>query len=71
MALISTLNLISFETNGTIFSTNSVKTKLDLKSSFNKIVNPEPMNFSIIMIFVLVFSIVVKIWLSYFNGKII
>ncbi|MBP1925788.1 cation diffusion facilitator family transporter [Sedimentibacter acidaminivorans] len=41
-----------------------------VKSSFDKIINPEPINFSYIMIFVLILSIVVKLWLSYFNGKI-
>lgn len=41
-----------------------------VKSSFNRIIHPEPLNFSISMIFVLIFSIVVKFWLSSFNGKI-
>lgn len=40
-----------------------------VKSSINKIMNSEPMEYSIIMIIVLVFSIIVKIWLSLFNGK--
>lgn len=40
-----------------------------VKSSLNKIMNSEPMEYSIIMIIVLVFSIIVKIWLSLFNGK--
>lgn len=41
-----------------------------VKSSFDKIINPEPINFSYIMIFVLILSIIVKLWLSYINGKI-
>ncbi len=41
-----------------------------VKSSFDKIINPEPINFSYIMIFVLIVSIIVKLWLSYINGKI-
>ncbi len=41
-----------------------------VKSSFDKIINPEPMNFSYIMILVLILSIIVKLWLSYINGKI-
>ena len=40
-----------------------------VKTSFDKIINPEPLEFSIIMIVVLAFSIVVKLWLYYFNGK--
>jgi cation diffusion facilitator family transporter len=41
-----------------------------VKSSFNKIINPEPTKFSYIMIFVLILSIGVKLWLSYINGEI-
>jgi len=41
-----------------------------VKSSFDKILNPEPINFSYIMILVLLLSIAVKLWLSYINGKI-
>lgn len=41
-----------------------------LKSSVQKIRNPESIVFSWTMIFVLVLSIVIKIWLSYFNLKI-
>lgn len=40
-----------------------------IKTSIDKVLNPEPMEFSLIMIFVLVFSIAVKLWLCYFNGK--
>ena len=40
-----------------------------IKTSAEKILNPEPLEFNIIMIFVLVFSILVKLWLSYFNWK--
>jgi len=39
-----------------------------IKSSFNKIVNPEAINYGNSMILVLIFSIIVKIWLSKFNG---
>lgn len=38
-------------------------------SSFNKILHPEPLSFSIIMVGVLIFSIVVKLWLTIFNRK--
>jgi len=40
-----------------------------VKTSFDKIINPEPLEFSIIMILVLMFSIIVKLWLCRFNGK--
>jgi len=39
-----------------------------IKSSFNKIINPEALNYGSSMILVLIFSITVKIWLSKFNG---
>lgn len=39
-----------------------------IKSSFNKIINPEVVDFGNSMIIVLILSIVVKIWLSRFNG---
>jgi len=39
-----------------------------IKSSFNKIVNPEVLDYGISMIIVLIFSIIVKVWLSKFNG---
>lgn len=45
-----------------------------IKSSISKIINPEPMLVSLPMIIVLVFSIILKLWLSYFNhtlGKLI
>ena len=38
-------------------------------SSINKILHPEPLSFSMAMIAVLVFSIVVKLWLTIFNRK--
>lgn len=41
-----------------------------IKSSYSKIVNPEPTNYSIIMITVLVMSIAAKLWLSSFYSKI-
>lgn len=41
-----------------------------VKSSFEKILNPKPINFSYLMIFVLLFSIVMKLWLSSLNSKI-
>lgn len=40
-----------------------------IKTSVDKVINPEPMDFSILMIIVLLFSIAVKLWLSYFNGQ--
>lgn len=40
-----------------------------IKSSINKIINPEDVEYGIIMVLVLIFSIIVKIWLSYFNGS--
>lgn len=40
-----------------------------IKTSIEKVLSPEPMKFNIMMIIVLVFSIVVKLWLSFFNGK--
>jgi len=41
-----------------------------VKSSFDKIMNPESIKFSYIMIVVLILSIAVKLWQSYINGKI-
>ncbi len=40
-----------------------------VKSSVDKVRNPEITEFSWIMVFVLLFSIAVKVWLSYFNLK--
>ncbi|NYB72555.1 cation transporter [Sedimentibacter hydroxybenzoicus DSM 7310] len=40
-----------------------------IKSSFDKIRNPEQLNFSWVMVFVLILSIIIKLWLSYFNYK--
>lgn len=40
-----------------------------IKSSINKIIHPEATKFSILMIIVLISSIVIKLWLSYFNGN--
>ncbi|MDD4779362.1 MAG: cation diffusion facilitator family transporter [Tissierellia bacterium] len=37
-----------------------------IKTSFDKIINPVEIDYSILMIIVLIFSIVVKIWLSHF-----
>ncbi len=41
-----------------------------IKSSFNKIINPDAINFSLISVAVLLVSIVVKLWMSIFNKKI-
>lgn len=41
-----------------------------IKSSFNKIINPDAINFSLISVVVLLVSIVVKLWMSIFNKKI-
>lgn len=41
-----------------------------IKSSIDKIMHPEQLNFSWAMVFVLVLSILIKLWLSYFNYKI-
>lgn len=38
-----------------------------VRSSFDKITNPDPLNFSWLMVIVLVLSILVKIWLCLFN----
>ena len=38
-----------------------------IRSSFDKIIHPEPLNFSWLMVIALVLSIVVKIWLCFFN----
>lgn len=40
-----------------------------IKSSINKILHPDPIAITSPMIFVLVFSILLKLWLSYFNHK--
>ncbi|WP_313341715.1 cation diffusion facilitator family transporter [Sedimentibacter sp.] len=40
-----------------------------IKSSFDKIRNPEQLTFSWAMVFVLALSIIIKLWLSYFNFK--
>lgn len=39
------------------------------KSSVNKIMNPEPVTFSIVSLGILVFSIIAKLWLGFFNKK--
>ena len=39
------------------------------KSSVDKITNPVPVNFSLISLAILVFSIVAKLWLGFFNKK--
>lgn len=39
------------------------------KSSLEKIINPEPLKFSIVYIVVLSASILVKLWMAYFNGR--
>ena len=39
------------------------------KSSVEKIINPEPLKFGIIYIVVLSASILVKLWMAYFNGR--
>ncbi len=41
-----------------------------IKASVDKIINPKTTVYSIIMIFVLIFSITVKLWLSHFNNNI-
>lgn len=38
-----------------------------IRSSFGKIINPEPVEFSVALVAVLVLSIVVKFWMAYFN----
>jgi cation diffusion facilitator family transporter len=38
-----------------------------IKSSYQKIINPDPINFSYLTVIVLVASILVKLWQSYFN----
>lgn len=40
-----------------------------IKTSFDKIRNPEPLEFSYVMIAVLLISIIIKFWQSNFNGK--
>ncbi|WP_312700000.1 cation diffusion facilitator family transporter [Sedimentibacter sp.] len=40
-----------------------------IKSSFDKIMHPEQLSFSWVMVFVLVLSIAIKLWLSRFNFK--
>ena len=39
------------------------------KSSLEKIINPEPLKFSIVYIVVLSASILVKLWMAYFNAR--
>lgn len=39
------------------------------RSSLEKILNPEAVNFSVPLVVVLLLSIAVKLWLSFFNGK--
>lgn len=41
-----------------------------IKASVDKIINPKTTVYSIVMIFVLILSIIVKLWLSYFNNNI-
>ncbi len=41
-----------------------------IKSSIEKIMHPKQLNFSWSMVFVLVLSIIIKLWLSYFNYKV-
>lgn len=41
-----------------------------LKSSIEKIISPSPVEFGWISVFVLCFSIILKLWMSYFNQKI-
>lgn len=38
-------------------------------SSFDKIIHPEPLSFSLVMVAVLIFSIAIKLWLTLFNRK--
>ena len=38
-----------------------------IKSSFDRIINPKEIEYSVLMIIVLIFSIIFKIWLSLFN----
>lgn len=40
-----------------------------IKSSIDKILHPDPLSFSLIMIVVLILSILAKLWLSLFNRK--
>lgn len=40
-----------------------------IKTSAEKVLNPEPLKYSILMIMVLLLSIVVKLWMCYFNLK--
>lgn len=40
-----------------------------LKNSFNKVLNPEEIGFSWIMVVILGISVLVKLWLSFFNKK--
>ncbi len=40
-----------------------------IRSSFDKIIRPEPLSFSFVMVFVLVLSIGSKLWLTFFNKK--
>lgn len=40
-----------------------------IRSSFDKIIHPEPLSFSLVMAIVLIFSIVIKLWLALFNKK--
>ena len=40
-----------------------------IRSSFDKIIHPEPLSFSFVMVFVLILSIASKLWLTFFNKK--
>lgn len=40
-----------------------------LKSSFDKIINPQPVTFSPISLGILIFSILMKLWLGFFNKR--
>ena len=40
-----------------------------LKSSFSKILHPEPIEFQVYLVIILVISILIKVWLGLFNRK--
>lgn len=41
-----------------------------LRSSFDKIIHPQPVNFSVVSLVVMVLTILVKLWMAYYNKKI-
>lgn len=41
-----------------------------LKTSFNRIIHPEPVAFSVVLLVILVVSMLVKLWMGAFNSKI-